>query len=281
MKKKAASSIYEFMSYKPAIQALVENAQRLGQKVTYGFLAKEIGVQSPYLSRVLNGDANLNSDQMHGICRFFELSDEEEDYLLLLMEYERSGIASRREALKKKIQALQKEKSEISEAFESVTPDFETHFDEYFLNFYMHFIHLAMEVPAYAKNPDLFRAQLGIGKDYFAKVLGDLEKNGFIVFKNDRFKTQKNEWHLPKKNPLYRLYTNQARTMANQRMATLPLDQFESYNVFFTADDEAYAYIRKKLLELLKDVQQKVIKSAEKEVYQFGYDLLPWTKAED
>ena len=57
-------------------------------------LAKAAGCQQAYLSQVLKGQTELTPEQGLGICQFWNFSERETEFFLLLLQRDRSGQKS-------------------------------------------------------------------------------------------------------------------------------------------------------------------------------------------
>ncbi len=99
---------YIYQNYRLYIRAAIENAKRSGADLNYSRLAKSIGVQKSYLSQVLAGKCHLNSDQLFKAAMTLKLTTDECEFLVLLLELEKTSIVERRELLQGKRDELSK-----------------------------------------------------------------------------------------------------------------------------------------------------------------------------
>jgi hypothetical protein len=86
------NSLYEFQSYREYLQFICgPQSKRQGVKSK---LALALKCQSSYLSRVLNGQADLSLEQIDLLATHLNLLSNERDYLFLLLQKERAGTQS-------------------------------------------------------------------------------------------------------------------------------------------------------------------------------------------
>lgn len=88
--------IYAYQSYRTFIRDAIEGAKRVNTGMNYSQLAKAVGVQKSYLSQVLAGKCHLNSDQLFKAAKCLGLDLEESEFLILLLEQEKTTIEERR-----------------------------------------------------------------------------------------------------------------------------------------------------------------------------------------
>ena len=102
-------SIYKHSDYRSVIKTrLILLKKRSGKGFSMDRLAKYCRLQRTYLSAVLHGRGDLNSDQIFMVCQFLEMSEDEYHYTSLMHECERSAFSERKIILEKAINEIQK-----------------------------------------------------------------------------------------------------------------------------------------------------------------------------
>lgn len=104
-------SPYRYESYRDFIRDAVEQAKRDGSQLNYSRLAKTMGIQKSYLSQVLSGKCHLNADQVYRMAKSLNLPADACEFLVLLLEQERTAIEERRQFLNARRTELAKLKS--------------------------------------------------------------------------------------------------------------------------------------------------------------------------
>src|SRR5690348_17225901 len=98
---------YRINDYRKGLKWGLERLASRGEKLTSARLAEAMGVQSPYLSKVFAGHADLNDDQLYMACEALKLSTEESKYLRLLLAHARAAIKARRDEIHRDIVQFQ------------------------------------------------------------------------------------------------------------------------------------------------------------------------------
>ena len=59
-------------------------------------MADHMRIQKPYISKVINNMADFSSDQLYMACDFLGFGEDEKNYMLLLLELERTTYTERK-----------------------------------------------------------------------------------------------------------------------------------------------------------------------------------------
>ena len=112
--------IYTCASYKEILRDGILRPDRMpnkqnlihakGSKLTFQKMAEFCGVQKTYLSKVINHDAHLSTDQLYLALMYLGLEEDAREYSFLLYELERTQVNERRELFRKKIREIRNEK---------------------------------------------------------------------------------------------------------------------------------------------------------------------------
>jgi uncharacterized protein (TIGR02147 family) len=270
---------YSATDYRKILTFLVEREKGKGIDCNFSKVAEAIRVQRPYLSKVMNGAAELSEDQMHLVCEFFDITGDEKDYLDLLLQFSKSGLKERKDFLKKQIYKMQAVKLDIKNNLDvkEVKPD-NLLFNEYFLNPHMQIVHVALNIKRF-QHIDNLTDLLNINSVALADILRKLETLKLIEFKNNRYVVINQTMHLPKNSNL--LHPHQAllrvKSIEHQQNKSLDSGNY-AFSVTFSADEEARKKIQEDFLKYLKSVQKTVQNAGTEEVYQINFDLFSWTK---
>lgn len=272
--------MFDLDGYKPVLKAsLLERQRRISRTYTFQNMAKACRVQKTYLSRVFNGDAHLNDDQLFLACAYLGFSEDESRYVSLLHLHERSSVAEKRERLRREIEAMRQEHLTVSRHLKAASvPLNASDYAEYYLDPSMQIVHMYLTIERYARDIGKVREQIGISEVEMTAVLARLTRLGFIAFRSGRYHVLKDGMHLPAESPLYRPYRTLLRVRALQRIEWLPPGETYNFSVLFTADDDARRRIQAHFLEFAKKVEEEVKGAPARDVYQLGFDLFKWSK---
>lgn len=272
-------NIYSTDNYRKAIKILIENSKLKGIEITSSLLADQIRVQRPYFSKVMNNQSDLNSDQMFLLCNFFNLNEEEENYMQLLLDYARTGISLKKEKLKSKIKAIQNLNLDIKKHLKhEVITENSPLFNEYYLNPYMQIIHMALLIKRFQNINELVKV-LNVNKEMIESVLVKLEQLKLIKKEKNKISVTKNKIHLPKNSFLFHPHQNMVRIQSIQKIQQKINDPNQyCFSATFTADDKIQKEIQLEFLKFLDKVKNHLSEGETKEVFQLNFDLFSWTK---
>jgi hypothetical protein len=269
-----AKDVYSFDSYRDFLKYTLSQRKKANSKHSFAWFAGRIGVQRSYLSRVLNRFAALNSDQLYLGCRALHFSAEERDFLFLLLELERSAVEDRKQELiaeRNRIQAKHnkaeghlKKRKMVSVRNDDVS--------EYYLQPLCPLVHMYLTIPRYLAQPTLLREVLGLNAKSLAHVLSVLETCGILRVDGDRYILLETKLHTSN-STLSRAFSTQFRVKAIEAQQKIGNDEDYFFTSSFTATPEVRDEIRKKFLNFLAWVSDRVEDSEPEEVFCFNFDL--------
>ncbi|MGZ3790194.1 MAG: TIGR02147 family protein [Bacteriovorax sp.] len=270
---------YSAIDYRKIIHFLVEREKSKGIDCNFARVAEAIRVQRPYLSKVMNGSAELNEDQLFLLCEYFEITGDELEYLELLLQFSKSAIKERKDFLKKQIHRIQSVKLDIKHHVEAeqIVPT-NLLFTEYFLNPYMQIVHVALNIRKY-QNVEKLAETLKVPKRTLGEILKKLEALNLIEYKNNRYTVTNQHLHLPKDSNLLFPHQTMLRVKSIEQNQTRSQDSENyTFSVTFSCDENSRKRIQEEFLKYLKTVQKIVHTAGTEEVYQLNFDLFSWTK---
>jgi hypothetical protein len=270
--------LYDHASYKEALKTvLLERREQLGKSYTFQNMAKACRVQKTYLSRVFNGDAHLNDDQLYLACTYLGLGEDEQHYLGLLHQHERSIVAGKKGKLSSQIELVRRRRhdSQIKAApLESSTP----HHADFYLDPAMQLVHIFLTIPRYRNDIGKIKAALHLNADDLASTLTKLQRLGLIAYRDGRYEVVRDSIHLPPDSPVYKAGRALLRLRAMDKIDRLPPAETFNFSVVFSATETVRARIQMRFQEFLKSVEDEVKAAPAEEVYQMSFDLFGWSK---
>lgn len=273
--------IYAETSYKNIIRQAVETKRAVVgvEHFSYQGLASACHVQKTYLSRVLNGEGQLSADQLFLGLSYLEFDADEQRYILLLHQWERSEVPSRRKILEdelKQIRFAQTKTERHLQTSSSLSEKKDA--TMYYLNVNAQLVHMFLTIPHYAEAPSSIAKALGLSDEAMTKILRLLSQLGIISYKNHKIVVESDSLHLPKDAPLASSYRTMMRLKALERMQNESTNEQYGYSLFFSADEDARAAVQGLFFEFLKKAE-KVIRPAKcTKVYQMQFDLIDWSQ---
>lgn len=271
------SPIFSYLDYRHYLLERFKALKEAGLGFTQDGLAKAAGLRSTYLTNVLKGRGNFNSDQIHAIADALKLDPDESHYLFLLKEYDQSVSQRRKDALKKEIEILQQEKRRIENNLSvKVRRDEHVVIMKYYSDPMFMIVHGLLQIPRFADNWPSIAPALTIQKLYLQKILEALVEIEIITVKENRATVLQKNFHLPKESPMLLPHQLMMRQKSGQRLQEVSADKRFSFTAMFTANEKIRQEVHQKFLEFLKSIEP-LIKSAEADnAYQLNCELFPW-----
>jgi uncharacterized protein (TIGR02147 family) len=190
-------NIFEYIDYKAYLRALIKSSDVRGFSSR---LAEAAGCQKSYFSTSLSGKSHLLPDQCFGIAEFLRLTDDERDYFMMILDYQRANGLAYRKFMHKKIQARQTAWKDLKNRLQKPSlqnVDQEHLHQQYYSNYLYAALHIAVSIPELQDLKGLvrfFAVPEGVLKNYLER----LEKMGLIESKGSRWSWKSGDLHLSK-----------------------------------------------------------------------------------
>lgn len=275
-------NIYNYTSSAKIIKNWVGEKKKSDRTFNFTSLAEGIGVQKAFISQVLTEKANLNLDQAFQIAQHLKFTEEEKEYFLLIVEKERTGLATRKEELNRKIKEFQKNfggsKKSVQAHFLN-TQKSEDFMREYCLDPYHSIVHVHLTVPEHLRNPFGLAEKLGLSRERLERIFQVLQGLEAIEYdaKKRSVKILKERLHNMDQSQLNATQQVLFRTLSLEKMITLPKEKRMAFNVTYSADAKTFAEVQKEFHIFIQKVGELVGEAPASEVYQLNFDLFPWS----
>ena len=273
-------NIYTQIDYRSILTSILAEKRDRPSALTNKQFSEAMGIQPSYFSRFIQGNAHISSDQLYLGCQALELSEEETQYLLLLQEWDRCSIASRKVVLKKQIEKIQNDKRNTSQHLKAdfIEPEAHENFSEYYLDPMVSIVHTFLSLKEYQEAAYLMCSCLGLSESRLNEILLLLTKLGIIEIdaKSGRYKLLRDHMHLNKNSTLNRAYQTLFRHTALEHLKRTEEAQKYEFAVTFSADEESRQKIHDEFNVFVKKVETFVRSSPVEGVYQLNFDLFRW-----
>lgn len=268
-------NIFSFDDYRVYLREIIENQPSHEEKLTIAKIAASARIKPPYLSKCLSNNADLSLDQAHLITIFLNLSAEERDFFLLLVDYAKSYTEEYKKYLKLKIKDAQR-KNLKTEKIISLTKLGEEVISKYYLDPLNLIIHMYATLDRSITIKNIVDS-LKISETAAQKTVDNLVQMGLIKIENAALVSIANNLHLPSDSPLCVPHQKLMKQFI-QSFKDLRGGELIGYNTMFTfsANNETYIKIKNEFLQFLKRADQLIEKSPSTQVYQIQFDLFSW-----
>ncbi len=274
-------NIYEFEDYKLGLRSLMlERQQQFGSRFTFEKMALACGIQKTYLSKVLNSSAQLNPDQLFAACEYLKLNPGEIEFILLLRESEIAINTKRAGLLKEKIAKSRSDNLKTESAIQ-VTKEgsVDNNKWEYYTDVDLQLVHMFMIIPSYAKAPNQICQKIGINTIRLQAILLKLQNWQIVQFQDGIYHVTDPKLHLAEDSPVFLAFgiLNRVKTIEKIRLTKTDKGDDYFFSVIFSASKKLQGKFKRKILDVLKELQSEVIDSKSEEIYQLNIDFFKWS----
>lgn len=276
-------NIYSSDDYRNIINEVMSEKKFLDKSYTFQAMAKFIRVQKPYLSKVLNRRADFNTDQLYMCCQYLEMSKEEMNYILLLLELERCTYPERKKELKKSIEQIQDSKRDSKNVLiESIKSRDAMDFDdsihiEYYLDPIILIVHMFLTIPRFRKNIDQIAAELFLSKSHLNEILKKLVDMNIIEISDDKINVLIKSMHLPRESKIVSSHQQMMKQYALYKMNRVGVEYKKNFAVTFSSNEKSRKKIEIEFNNFLSKVREISQEGEVKDCYQLNFDLFPWS----
>lgn len=270
-------NIYSYESYTEALSEAFRLRKESEPALTLSGVANACLMQPSYLTNVLKGRAELNSDQLYRVCERLGLKDEAYEYLLLLLELKRASYEKKRVHFQQKIRKLQtlhlRAERNLSVAPVQLSAE---QTEKYYLDPYIQLVHIYLSIPKGTKTLEGLAKKFALSLERAAQVMNTLEEIRYVQKKNGKYEALVSGRHLPRESAMLRPHQVLLRSRSLDQMQRLTSDQVYSFSATISTSPATRTQLQAEFLKFLK-TSEKLVKSSEAErLYQINFDLFPW-----
>ena len=267
----------EFFSennYRDAIKKSLDHLKsRFGIK-RYSFqkMALHCGVEKSYISKVFSGGGHLSADQLFLVAEFLGLNQEEQNFLWLLFDQERSGLHARKLVLQRQID--EKRQGSLRSELTIKSPPLSENVasSKYYSDINHLLVHMALMIPAYTKNLAGLSEALKLDREQLDDILQTLASLGLADISISPPRVLKSALHLPSGSWLNSSLQQNLRVLVLENLRRAEKADHH-YGAVFAADFEARSKIKGLFIEFMGQVEQIVLKAPAEHVFGINFDL--------
>jgi uncharacterized protein (TIGR02147 family) len=264
--------VFKIVSYRDIIKEKVkENGFHRG----YQRQLAEAGQCNPsYLSQVINSHVHLTTDQAAGFCDSWGFTEDETDYFIGLVLFERSNSNPFKKSTLIKLTKLREKYLKISERFEDAEKlRANEHLMEYFNIWYFSAINTLLTIPEFDSVAKI-ACHLGLKEDLVQKCVDKLIEMGFASKDGENLKALPFHLYLTEDAPMRIAYHANWRQQANRRMQMME-KQGIHYTAVASLSKDDFEILQTKIYDLIKQSRDTVSKSKEEMIACLICDFFP------
>jgi uncharacterized protein (TIGR02147 family) len=274
-------NIFEFNSYTEALQQTFHERKAMNSELTLAWLAQQSLIQPSYLTNVLKGRADLNSDQLYRLCDLLNLTVEDYEFLQLLLEMKRTQFDKKRKELELKIKKIRAQQLSAEKTLKTqtvtLTPE---QSEKYYLDPYVQLIHIYLTIPKAKKNLTSLAQKFSVSEARMTLVLQALIEIGYVQKRSEEYEVLQKGKHLPRESHLLRPHQHMLRLKSLEQLQALPAESTYSFSATISTTPEVRTRLQAEFLKFLKAAEKLVENHEAEKLYQINFDLFPWEKDE-
>lgn len=265
--------IYECTDYRLFLRNKIAEIKRSDAGFTNGHLAKLAGVKGAYFSQVLGGSQDFNQDQIYAVGLGLSLFEEELSYLLLLNEWSRCSVDSRKKKIFQEIERIQDSHLRVVEylAFDHI--DFQhSPIDDVLCDSLSTTLESYFVAGQHLNNPEKLRRKLGVSAERFKSATNKLVAAEIITPKNEAFERKAGEIFVYKINTAAKYNAVYSRLKAiDKAFESDPSDLIST--LIFTANEDFIQKVKAEILAFQSEAVARYGQSEPDEVVFINIDL--------
>jgi uncharacterized protein (TIGR02147 family) len=263
-------NIFEFLDYRSFLREYIKQLPKRGHG-EINKMAKAAAIHPSLLSQILSGEKNLSLEQAQRIAVYIDLTIQEMDYLLNLVQFQRSGTHELKSFFRQKLNLLKLASTELSQ---QVRQDQQLTEEEKSI-LYSHWLYLAVWLFTSigdGKALEDVGVQFGITRERAVEILNFLVATKLCVLDRGRYQMGSQSIHVGRGSPhLHKHHTNW-RIRAIEASDKIDLDEL-MYSAPISVSKSDFAKIKDRLTEVIKEATDLALASSAEEVVYFGLDF--------
>jgi uncharacterized protein (TIGR02147 family) len=264
--------LFNYRNYKKYVTDAIEALPR-GGRGARAALSELMKVQSAYLSRVLNGDADLSLEQADLANRFFAHSEEESRFFLFMVEQNRAGTKTLRDHFDREMRRILDTRERVQmesgvQAKEMLTLEDQ---NEYYSTWHYSAVHVALSIPS-LRTKSALSQELGISLKRVAEILEFLVRTRLARETGGKYEIGKVWIHLNPRSPLACRHHMNWRLKATSSSGRMSREDFH-YTQVVTLSREDAQKITNLIAEAVEGCNQIIKPSPEEETRCLAMDF--------
>ena len=261
------NDIFQFDDYKDYVKkslALKGHGARLR-------LAEVINCHSAYITQVLNKDAHFSMEQALEVSNFLNLTREEEEFLLLLLQLAKAGSKKLRDLTVRKIQEIREARALVSNRIKGKEDlDYVTQ-AKYYSRWYYAAIHVLVTIPG-KKTKISIASYLGLEMSTVNEAIEFLESCNLISLTKTGYETGMTKVFLKGDSPFIVQHHYNWKLCAMNSILKTRKENLH-FSTVYTLSEKDFIKIREKLLENIQEIWSIVQPSQEEKLCSFTLDF--------
>lgn len=263
-------NFYEYSDYRDLIFQLLETKIGRGAKVK---VAEVLNCNPGYISQVLGkSKIHFNSENIIKISLFLNLNTDEQEFLLSLLQLERSGSKELKNFWIAKVEQLRKQHLKVEKQVKNISKDLsDTEKAIYYSHWAYSAVHMAVSIDHFKSSEEISK-RLKISNQLALRIVKFLEEKNLITKEKNSYQIGNTRIHLKSDSPLVKSHHQNFR---NKAILSLEEDNdFDlHYSAVLTLSKKDAVKIRQLMLKFIRDKEEILIPSPNEDIIGLNLDL--------
>ncbi len=261
--------LFSYTDYRAYVKDQLGHAgTRSGRKKS---AADFLRVHTTYISQIVAGKAHLNLEQAELFNEFFQHSNDEGEYFLLLVMLERAGTKRLRDRWAEKIENLLTRRMQIKERIGAKQGISRENHEQFYSTYIYGAIHVLMSIPGF-QNREAIAKALRIPQSQANEMIDFLLKIGILIEKGAKIIHGPNHIHLGNDMLALKKHHQNWRLHTIQNLDFAKKDGLH-YSAAVSLSEKDAAQIKEIILSQLKENLSTIGKSKEEVAYVYAFDF--------
>jgi uncharacterized protein (TIGR02147 family) len=260
--------IFQFDDYR---RYLVSALDADGERGRRSRLAEALRCQPAFVSRVLKGEADFSQEHGMVVNVFLDHRDEESEYFMVLLDYERAGTKPLKDFHYRKILQMRARRQIVSERIGVKKGLSEADQATYYSAWYFSAFHILLLVPEF-RTPARLAERLKLPLTLVKDVLDFLLSVGLAVVDEKGYHPGLSRIHLRADSPMISKHHMNWRLRAMQGLEAKDPENLH-YSGPICISKEVSTQIREMILRLLSEAEPLIRGAKDEEVYCLDIDF--------
>lgn len=266
-------SLWKFTNYKAYLTSRLDaEGSRSGLRKK---LAEAIPVHSTFVSQVLNGLQDFSPEQAEAINTFFDHSEDEGEYFVLLVLKDRSTNQKLKSRFDKRIKSMREDRMNIKNRIKASDSISQKDREKFYSSSVYGALHVLSSIPQFQSLPNLADA-LKLSKSRTREALDFMIGIGLIVERNGKIESGTKHIHIGNESELILKHHCNWRQHAISNLQFLNKEDVHYSGCWSLSIEDAYK-IKESILQNLKENVNTVSKSKEEIAYVMNVDFYKLT----
>lgn len=263
------ASVFAFDHYKDFIRGYLDSEEK-----SWGLKSKiceAMSIHVAYLSQVLNSHKHLSLEQIEGLGHYLHLSENELDYLILLVQKDRAGTKSLEDFFARKLAALKDKHTEVSVRLGKKETLSEKDQAKYYSSWLFSAVHSCVLVPR-LRSVKAIAARLKTNENEVSVALTFLREVGLIENTTEEIRPSSKWIRLKSDSPFMKQHHFNVRFKATESIFKERSEDLH-YSGYFALSRQDFVNIKELWLKSLQATQKIIKPSPEEEIYAISLDV--------